>query len=101
MLRPWSAQTTSLNFAERRVVPEALFGASLPRLRRVKTAYDPQDRIRGNHPVRPLGALALVLLAVAVAALPSGFGGVCAVEGRVLESPRLKSLDTPRDGMQT
>ncbi len=55
VLEPWTADTVYLNFAERPVAAEALFGDRLARLRRVKTAYDPQGRIRGNHPVRPLG----------------------------------------------
>jgi len=55
LLRPWTAETTYLNFAERRVGPEVVFGESLSRLRRIKTAYDRQDRIRGNHPVEPHG----------------------------------------------
>jgi FAD/FMN-containing dehydrogenase len=52
-LAPWQAESTNLNFVERpgaRVFP----AATLRRLRAVKTAYDPGDVIRANHPVVPL-----------------------------------------------
>lgn len=38
-----------LNFAERPVAAEAIFGAETERLRRVKQTVDPEGRIRGNH----------------------------------------------------
>ncbi len=55
VLAPWAADTVYLNFAERAVAAETLFGDRLARLRRVKSAYDPLGRIRGNHAVAPLG----------------------------------------------
>jgi hypothetical protein len=53
-LSPWEAETTYLNFAERDVPAERIFGPyTNHRLRAVKTAYDPADLFRSNHPVTP------------------------------------------------
>jgi FAD binding domain/Berberine and berberine like len=52
----WGACGTYLNFAERPKAGNALFGDSThARLQEVKSAYDPGDVIRSNHPVRPAG----------------------------------------------
>jgi FAD binding domain/Berberine and berberine like len=52
----WGACGTYLNFAERPKAGNALFGDSAhARLQQVKSAYDPGDVIRSNHPVRPAG----------------------------------------------
>ncbi|HKP08222.1 MAG TPA: FAD-binding oxidoreductase [Microbacterium sp.] len=40
-----------INFIERTASPEELFGSALPRLMRVKEAFDPNDVIHANHPV--------------------------------------------------
>lgn len=50
-LGPWYSDRGYLNFCERAVPGEALFGAAAGRLRQVKAAYDPADVIRSNHPV--------------------------------------------------
>jgi hypothetical protein len=53
-LSPWEAETTYLNFAERDVPGERIFGPYVHhRLRAVKAAYDPADLFRSNHPVEP------------------------------------------------
>jgi hypothetical protein len=53
-LAPWEAETTYLNFAERDVPGDRIFGPyTHHRLRAVKAAYDPADRFRSNHPVEP------------------------------------------------
>jgi hypothetical protein len=53
-MAPWSTGGCYLNFAERRKAGAALFGGDVyERLRAVKTAYDPTDVIRANHPVPP------------------------------------------------
>jgi FAD/FMN-containing dehydrogenase len=53
-LEPWAAGQTYLNFAERPVDSEVLFGPDrYRRLREVKAEYDPADLIRANHPVSP------------------------------------------------
>lgn len=52
-LRAWAAPTSYLNFAERPGSTPFADAATLDRLRRVKSAYDPADLIRGNHPVAP------------------------------------------------
>jgi hypothetical protein len=53
-LSPWSSGGSFLNFAERRKTGAALFGAdTYRRLQQVKTAYDPADVVRANHPVSP------------------------------------------------
>jgi FAD/FMN-containing dehydrogenase len=51
-LAPWEAEHTYLNFAETRRGADSLFTAeSLERLRRIKSAVDPEDVIRSNHPL--------------------------------------------------
>jgi hypothetical protein len=53
-LAPWEAETAYLNFAERDIPGERIFGPyAHHRLRAVKTAYDPADLFRSNHPVAP------------------------------------------------
>ena len=54
-LAPWRPGTCYLNFAERHKAGTALFGAdTYHRLQQVKSAYDPADLIRSNHPVTPV-----------------------------------------------
>ena len=48
-----TAPATYLNFAEREVGDDALFGASRARLEAVKFAYDRHDLIHANHGVAP------------------------------------------------
>ncbi|MFI8526031.1 FAD-binding oxidoreductase [Promicromonospora sukumoe] len=55
-MRPWSAPTGYLNFAERAGGAPFADPATLDRLGRVKAAYDPAGTIRGNHPVAPVPA---------------------------------------------
>jgi len=56
-LAPWSTHRCSLEVAGRHKAGTALFGAQTYQwLREVKTAYDPADVIRSNHPVPPLPA---------------------------------------------
>jgi FAD/FMN-containing dehydrogenase len=51
-LEPWSTGGFYFNFAERPTGLEALFGPdTLARLREVKRRYDPDDLVRGNHPI--------------------------------------------------
>jgi FAD/FMN-containing dehydrogenase len=53
-LATWNAGRSFMNFSERRADPSDLFaGDTYERLRRVKAAYDPNDTIRGNHPIPP------------------------------------------------
>ena len=53
-LAPWEAETAYLNFAERDIPGDNLFGPyAHHRLRAVKAAYDPADLFRSNHPVAP------------------------------------------------
>jgi hypothetical protein len=53
-LAPWEAETAYLNFAERDIPGDYLFGPyAHHRLRAVKSAYDPADLFRSNHPVAP------------------------------------------------
>jgi hypothetical protein len=53
-LAPWAAPYTYLNFAETRRDPASLWDAeAYRRLRRVKSAVDPGDLIRSNHPIPP------------------------------------------------
>ena len=53
-LAPWEAETAYLNFAERDIPGERIFGPyAHHRLRAVKTAFDPADLFRSNHPVAP------------------------------------------------
>jgi FAD/FMN-containing dehydrogenase len=54
-LAPWIADSTYLNFAERRPAAAPVFPPQVyQRLREIKTAVDPDDVIRANHPVPPL-----------------------------------------------
>jgi FAD/FMN-containing dehydrogenase len=51
-LKPWSANRRFLNFVDRPVAPEELFGdETLDRLRAVKRRYDPDGLIRATHGV--------------------------------------------------
>jgi len=53
-LAPWAAQFMHLNFADTRRDPASLWEAdAYERLRRVKSAVDPGDLIRSNHPIPP------------------------------------------------
>jgi FAD/FMN-containing dehydrogenase len=53
-LEPWDAGQTFLNFTERPVDGELLFGAeTYRRLQEVKAQYDPANLFRANHPVSP------------------------------------------------
>ena len=53
-LSSWEADTAYLNFAERDIPGDRLFGPyAHHRLRAVKSAYDPADLFRSNHPVAP------------------------------------------------
>ncbi|MGZ4602259.1 MAG: BBE domain-containing protein, partial [Kineosporiaceae bacterium] len=54
-LAPWGTGRCHLNSAERHKAGTALFGPETSqRLREIKTAYDPKDVIRANHPIPPL-----------------------------------------------
>ena len=54
VLAPWEAETTYLNFAEREVAGDRIFGPyAHHRLRAVKAAYDPADLFRSNQPIAP------------------------------------------------
>ena len=51
-LRPWAARHRYLNFADRPADPRTFWSEqAFHRLRRIKTAFDPDGRIRSNHPV--------------------------------------------------
>jgi Berberine and berberine like len=51
-LGPWDSGREFLNFAERRTDARRLWSdESYERLREVKSAYDPADVFRSNHPV--------------------------------------------------
>ena len=53
-LAPWVAPYAYLNFADTRRDPASLWEAeAYRRLRRVKSAVDPGDLIRSNHPIPP------------------------------------------------
>ncbi|HEX6527628.1 MAG TPA: FAD-binding protein [Streptosporangiaceae bacterium] len=53
-LAPWAARHMYLNFAESQRSPSAFWTEQgYRRLRRIKTAVDPGDVIRANHPVPP------------------------------------------------
>jgi len=53
-LAPWEAETTYLNFAEREVAGDRIFGPyAHHRLRAVKAVYDPADLFRSNQPIAP------------------------------------------------
>src|SRR4051794_28590199 len=52
-LEPWAADHTYLNFAESKREAKTLWTETAHhRLRRVKAAYDPENVIRSNHPIR-------------------------------------------------
>ncbi len=54
-LAPWESDTAYLNLAERDIPGDNLFGPyAHHRLRAVKSAYDPTDLFRSNHPVHPV-----------------------------------------------
>jgi FAD/FMN-containing dehydrogenase len=53
-LAPWAASRTYLNFAETHADPASFWSEqAYHRLRRIKTAVDPDDVIRSNHPIPP------------------------------------------------
>lgn len=54
-LSPWSATSSHLNFAERRVDSRGFYSSEYTyrRLQAVKAQYDPSDVIQSNHPIRP------------------------------------------------
>jgi hypothetical protein len=70
-LAPWAARHMYLNFAETQQ-PTASFWTepAYDRLRRVKTAVEPDDLIRSNHPIPPASSLPRE----DVGALPGGEG---------------------------
>jgi hypothetical protein len=50
----WAARQDYLNFAETSRVPASFWNPeSYTRLRQIKAAVDPEDRIRSNHPIPP------------------------------------------------
>jgi FAD binding domain/Berberine and berberine like len=54
-LAPWAADHMYLNFADTRREPASFWGEqAYHRLRLIKTAVDPDDVIRSNHPIRPI-----------------------------------------------
>jgi FAD/FMN-containing dehydrogenase len=54
-MSPWAARQMYLNLAETRRRPSSFWAPeAYDRLRRIKTAVDPDDLIRSNHPVPPL-----------------------------------------------
>ena len=55
VMGPWTTGGCYLNFAERPKTGKALFGSygTYARLRAAKAAYDADDVIRSNHPVKP------------------------------------------------
>jgi hypothetical protein len=51
-MAPWAARQTYLNITETRTDPARFWDPqAYARLRRVKAAVDPADRIRSNHPI--------------------------------------------------
>jgi hypothetical protein len=53
-LAPWAAKQMYLNFAESQPDPATFWTEqAYHRLRRIKTAIDPDDMIRSNHPIPP------------------------------------------------
>jgi len=55
-LAPWAARQMYLNFAEAQRDPATFWSEqAYHRLRRIKTAVDPDDLIRSNHPIPPNG----------------------------------------------
>jgi hypothetical protein len=56
-MTPWAARQMYLNFAETRRDPASFWDPqAYSRLRQIKTAVDPEDRIQSNHPVPPAPA---------------------------------------------
>jgi hypothetical protein len=54
-MSPWAARQMYLNLAETHRRPSSFWTPeAYDRLRRIKTAVDPDDLIRSNHPVPPL-----------------------------------------------
>jgi predicted outer membrane lipoprotein len=54
-MAPWAADHMYLNFADTRRDPASFWGEqAYHRLRRIKTAVDPDDVIRSNHPIAPI-----------------------------------------------
>jgi hypothetical protein len=53
-LAPWATDSRYLNFVERRPAAPVFPAQAYQHLREVKTAVDPDDVIRSNHPVPPL-----------------------------------------------
>lgn len=54
VMAPWSARRTFLNFTGRLTDARSHYqSGAYPRLREVKSAYDPDDRIRSNSPIPP------------------------------------------------
>ena len=52
-LEPWAADHTYLNFADSDRAATTLWTETAHhRLRRIKAAYDPENVIRSNHPIR-------------------------------------------------
>jgi FAD binding domain len=55
-MAPWAAERMYLNFAETPRDPSAFWPEqAYQRLRRIKAAVDPANRVRGNHPVPAAG----------------------------------------------
>jgi hypothetical protein len=53
-LAPWAARRMNLNFTETQQDAATFWGEqAYDRLRRIKTAVDPDDLIRSNHPIPP------------------------------------------------
>ena len=53
-MSPWAARQMYLNLADTRRDPASFWTPeAYDRLRRIKTAVDPDDLIRSNHPVPP------------------------------------------------
>ncbi|HEY2127531.1 MAG TPA: FAD-binding oxidoreductase [Streptosporangiaceae bacterium] len=56
-MAPWAARQMYLNFAETRRDPATFWTPqAYTRLRQIKAAVDPEDRIRSNHPIPPAAA---------------------------------------------
>jgi Berberine and berberine like len=59
-LAPWAAKQMYLNFAESQLDPATFWTEqTYDRLRRIKTAVDPDNTIRSNHPIPPAPPRAL------------------------------------------
>ena len=56
-MAPWAASQMYLNFAETRRDPASFWTPeAYNRLRQVKAAVDPEDRIQSNQPIPPAAA---------------------------------------------